>query len=81
MDSFATQALDTDPDQWISLRNLPPDMVVYRYLDDTLQSWSHQFPIPSDDIRKISLQQRLTALIELTSMLQLCLEAVPPKRM
>ena len=31
---------------------LPDDMVIYRYADDTLQTWANQFTIPDDDIRR-----------------------------
>ena len=41
--------------------DLPQDMVIYRYCDDTLQAWRHQFPLMNDDIRPgRMLVQRLT---------------------
>jgi hypothetical protein len=45
LDTYAGQALAQDPAQWMTLEGLPRDMVVYRYCRDTLQSWSHAFPI------------------------------------
>ncbi len=59
LDKYIDIALHTDPAQWMELKNLPEDMVVYRYVEDTLQSWAHQFPIRSDDIRPRTLVQRL----------------------
>ena len=59
LDSFATEALEADPDAWLRLEDLPEDMVVYRYREDTLQSWAHQFPLRNDDIRPRTLIQRL----------------------
>lgn len=57
LDSFAQQMLQADPTTWTTLRNLPSDMVVYRYVCDTLQCWGNQFPVLNDDIRnKIRFQ-------------------------
>ena len=59
LDRYATQALEADPDEWLRLEDLPEDMVVYRYKEDTLKSWAHQFPLRNDDIRSLTLFQRL----------------------
>ena len=59
LEGYATQALQADPDGWLRLEDLPEDMVVYRYREDTLQSWAHQFPLRNDDIRSRTLIQRL----------------------
>ena len=59
LDTYIGKALETETDQWMDLEGLPEDMVVYRYVEDTLQSWAHQFPIRSDDIRPQPLGQRL----------------------
>lgn len=59
LDGFIAEAFAQDPDAWMQLRDLPEDMVVYRYREDTLQSWAHQFPIRNDDIRQKMLLQRL----------------------
>ena len=58
LDTYAEEAIATDPTEWIPLWKLPSDMVVYKYVADTLQSWVHQFPIQTDDIRRFSLEQR-----------------------
>ena len=59
LDKYIDIALHTDPGQWMDLDKLPEDMVVYRYVQDTLQSWANQFPIRNDDIRPRTLVQRL----------------------
>ena len=60
LDKYIDQALATDPAQWMELKGLPEDMVVYRYVEDTLQSWAGQFPIRNDDIRARSITSRLS---------------------
>ena len=52
LSSFMQEVMDTDPGEWPALENFPSDMVVYRYLDDTLQSWNHQFTLDNDDISR-----------------------------
>jgi len=59
LDGYVRKALDEDPAEWMQLDGLPEDMVVYRYVEDSLQSWANQFPIRSDDIRERTLVQRL----------------------
>ena len=59
LDGYIGEALHGDLQGWMNLEGLPEDMVVYRYVADTLQSWAHQFPIRSDDIRPRTLVQRL----------------------
>ena len=59
LDGYIDQALTSNPGGWMELGGLPEDMVVYRYVADTLQSWANQFPIRSDDIRARTLVQRL----------------------
>ena len=52
-------AAESENGTWITLQDLPSDMVVYRYVEDTLQSWANQFPIRSDDIRSRAVVRRL----------------------
>ena len=59
LENYAQQALKADPQAWLRLEDLPEDMVVYRYHEDTLKSWAHQFPLRNDDIRSLTLFQRL----------------------
>ncbi|MBR5384423.1 MAG: hypothetical protein IK143_00930 [Bacteroidales bacterium] len=61
LETFISQAFAEDPSHFMHLRKLPDDMVVYKYYDDTLHSWSNHFPLPNDDIRTDrTVIQRLT---------------------
>ena len=44
------------------LDNLPEDMVIYKYVNDSLKSWSNQFSVLNDDISNRMVFQRLTNL-------------------
>ena len=59
LEGYTQEALRADPEAWLRLEDLPEDMVVYRYREDTLKSWAHQFPLRNDDIRSLTLIQRL----------------------
>lgn len=52
--------LETDEKELILPGGMPEDMVIYRYLNDSLQSWSNQFSIINDDISSRLVFQRLT---------------------
>ena len=41
--------------------NIPEDMVIYRYQNDSLISWSNQFSVINDDISRRVVFQRLTS--------------------
>ena len=59
LDGYIQQALEGDHNNWLDLQGLPEDMVVYRYVEDSLQSWINQFPLRNDDIHLRTLVQRL----------------------
>ena len=44
---------------WMSLPDLPSDMVVYRYSGDTLQSWCNTFPVNNDGLHS---RQRFSSI-------------------
>ena len=50
LEKYIGSALTADRRVWAGHNDLPSDMVIYRYIDDTLQSWSNQFPVRNDDI-------------------------------
>ena len=60
LDSLFAQALVQSPSEWMSLDNVPGDIVIYRYVDERLQSWANSFIIANDDINGKMLVQRLT---------------------
>ena len=62
LERYADEAIRADHSQWLQLRRLPPDMVIYRYVYDTLQSWSNQFPVANDDISTKVVIEKLSNL-------------------
>lgn len=60
LDRHIQEALGTDKDELILQEGMPDDMVIYRYINDSLQSWSNQFSIINDDISSLVVFQRLT---------------------
>ena len=58
LDSYVEKALTEDNTKWMDLGDIPDDMVVYRYVNDSLQSWANIFTINNDDLsRKVVVQQ------------------------
>lgn len=51
LDRYVSRAFSIPASEWMDLENLPSDMVIYRYVDDSLQSWCNRFPVSNDDIR------------------------------
>ena len=62
LDAGMRQAMDSDHSQWLDIEDLPEDMVVYRYVYDTLQSWNNQFPISNDDLGSRLIFQKFSNL-------------------
>ena len=44
------KAFEVPADEWVIFDKFPEDMVLYRYVGNTLQSWVNTFPISNDDI-------------------------------
>ena len=53
------EVLNSSPSQNSSLK-IPEDMVIYKYVNDSLAAWVNQFPIINDDISTRMVIQRLT---------------------
>lgn len=67
LESHVTQVAERASDTKF-LMQIPEDMVIYRYVNDSLTSWINQFPIINDDISTRMLIQRLTNFrVRLTS--------------
>ena len=62
LDGYVKEALESDHSSWLTLDDLPEDMVIYRYVYDTLQSWCNQFPITNDDTGTKLIFQKFTNL-------------------
>lgn len=52
LDGYAAKALAQNPQKWMELKGLPSDMVLYRYVLDSLQSWANRFILANDDLTK-----------------------------
>ena len=59
LDRYITEALNQKTDE--CLEGLPRDMVLYKYVNDSLKFWSNQFPIINDDISNRLMIHRLTS--------------------
>ncbi len=62
LERYMHDAVELSPDSWMTIKELPEDMVVYRYVGDSLQSWSNQFSLDNDDISNRLLIQRFVNL-------------------
>jgi len=60
LDKYIDKAINLDTGSWMEFDGFPEDMVLYRYVEDTLQSWAGQFPIRNDDIRVRTLSSHLS---------------------
>lgn len=62
LDRYAESLLDepSSNEDWKELRSLPEDMVLYRYVADTLHSWYNLFSVMNDDISPKFLYQRMS---------------------
>ena len=62
LEHYVSEALNPDADEHICLSDLPDDMVIYKYVNDSLKLWSNQFSVLNDDISNKMVFQRLTNL-------------------
>lgn len=60
LEKYADRMLEESPYEWTEVGGIPGDMVIYRYLDDSIQCWVNQFSVVNDDIAAGTLRQRLT---------------------
>ena len=62
LDRYAELLLErpSSNEDWADLHSLPDDMVLYRYVSDTLHSWYNLFSIADDDISRKFLYQRIS---------------------
>lgn len=59
LDAFIGKALEAEAGQWLEIGELPPDMVIYRYENDELRSWVHQFSTANDQLNSGMMFQSL----------------------
>ncbi len=60
MDKYISMAIDTPDDVFLHIGDMPRDIVVYRYVNDSLQSWCNQFTEANDDISSKLIFARVT---------------------
>ena len=59
LESYIQEAAD---DVHTCIDRLPEDMVIYKYVNDSLKAWSNQFSVLNDDISNRMVFQKLTNL-------------------
>ena len=59
LDKYVDQVLASEPRETPRLQ-IPEDLVIYRYVNDSLAAWINQFPIINDDISNRMMIQRLS---------------------
>ena len=62
LEEYVELALESSEHEHDCLDDLPEDMVIYKYVNDSLKSWSNQFSVLNDDISNKMVFQRLTNL-------------------
>lgn len=62
LEGYMKQVLACPKDEWPDLDDFPSDMVIYRYIGDTLKSWNNQFSLDNDDIGNKVFIQRFSNL-------------------
>lgn len=58
-EKFALQAINSGGQEWMDFPDMPDDIVLYCYRDDSLSFWAHQFPISNDEIVASPFSYRL----------------------
>ena len=49
LDEYSELVRSAPHSEFVRFDNFPEDMIIYRYFDDTLQSWINEFPIADDN--------------------------------
>ncbi len=60
LDRYISKIEESDGDSFKLLKDLPEDMVIYKYVNDSLRAWSNQFSTLNDDISSRLVFYRLT---------------------
>ena len=61
LDVYADKVMESGTyGEWTSLTDFPDDMVIYRYVADTLYSWYNVFSVNNDDIVHREVYQRIS---------------------
>ena len=60
LDRYVTDVMEAEEGKWPDVGHIPEDIVIYRYVNDSLQSWNNQFSVLNDDISSKMVFQRMT---------------------
>ncbi len=60
MDSFVAEVLHASTEDFVHFDKIPDDIVIYKYLNDTLPAWCNQFTEINDDISSKHVFARIT---------------------
>ena len=58
-EQFAMRAIRAAEEDWVDFDDLPEDIVLYCYQNDTMKSWTHEFPISNDEVDVYPFSYRL----------------------
>ena len=62
LDELIQSTLSTDPEAKNEPEEIDDDLVIYRYVNDSLVFWNNQFPILNDDISRKMVFHRLSPI-------------------
>ena len=62
LDALISSTLSTDPMADMTAEEIDDDLVIYRYVNDSLVFWNNQFPILNDDISRKMVFHRLSPI-------------------
>ena len=58
-EQFALRAINAADQDWVDFDDMPDDIVLYCYQNDTMKSWTHEFPISNDEVDVYPFTYRL----------------------
>ena len=64
LDSYVQAFSEVPESDRLESNHFPEDMVIYKYVDDTLDAWSNHFPVLNDDISSKVVYERITTLAD-----------------
>ncbi len=67
LQEYVDKSFSTPNDSWLRFESFPEDMVLYKYVNDTLQSWVNVFPLRNDGIEITSYWYRIHDLGNINS--------------
>ena len=62
LDRYIADVMQAEDGKWPDVGHIPEDIVIYRYVNDSLQSWNNQFSVINDDISSKMVFQRMSSL-------------------